>query len=129
MISLKDFKVGQKAYRVRFFVYISRKGEIQEVYFHVVGRKYVKISSSPYSPDSIASLYSFEVNEPEADGANCLVQHEDYGTHDLLFCSLKDYEDWRELQDLRKWFYEAAHNARKLSLDQLRQVKGIIEPF
>lgn len=118
MVELKDFKVGNKVYRVKDFNGIVRdnkpiKPEINEFEVVSVGKKYVTINSA----------YDYRYIECEQ---NFLKASETIGVK--LFKNKEDAEAYLKKQELVKWLCRFSVNeAEQLTLEQLRMIKNIVD--
>lgn len=117
-MTIKDFKVGQTAYiledgrRAAF-------GAAVEVEVAKVGRRYVTIRDGRRE----ARFY-----EP-ANSTTHLVEDRDCGAKHLLFLTAEAVAEHKELINLQGWMQEATSwlKVKRYSLDQLREVKKILE--
>jgi hypothetical protein len=109
-------KVGQKIYVLPINNAARREKDIKEDLIVSVGRKYFKLQNHPWSRFYIETLYE--------DGGQ-------YSPDWLCYLSLKDYEDEKETNSLRRFCEDTfGHGSNiKLTLDKLRRiVKIIAEP-
>ena len=108
----KDFKVGDKVclldygWRSNF-----DNAVLKEVTVTAVGRKYVTVNG----------CYKFYKNR-DYD----MFLSASSNSHDKLFVNVQGYEDYKEHRELVTWFNKEVE-PRTLSLEQLRQIKSIIE--
>lgn len=116
MITIKEFKKGDKVYILTPYRVRNTKPTINEGEVASVGRIYVTIGNGPYS-------HKYMNNESEF-----LYEKIDYGESRLLFKTYKDAEDYIEKTELALWLgCISVTRAEKYSLEQLRKVKEILD--
>lgn len=115
MLTVKDFKKGQKAYIVADD-YGTRENKIFEATVKTVGRKYVTLD------DSWGSRYQTCANNYLTEVVNC-------GWARMLFATEQAAKDYIELKNLVLSInIKVRHSLdSRYSLDQLRQIIEILE--
>lgn len=115
VVTLKDFKKGDKAYVVIQHTGRSQDSEIVEATVQTVGRKYVSTGEGV-----LARKYREWDEEFLYENVNC-------GEASLLFPTRKCAEEYLEKSELVRWVDSfSAGSARRCSLEQLRKVKEIL---
>lgn len=116
MITIKDFKKGDKVYTLTQNKGRNTRPTISEREVASVGRIYVTIGDGPYSQ-------KYMNRESEY-----LYEKVDFGESKLLFKTYKDAEDYIEKSDLALWLgCISVDKAKKYSLEQLRKIKEILD--
>lgn len=116
MITIQDFKKGNKA-----FILLMNRGRnseptVKEVKIQSVGRTYVTIGQGAFS------------KRYQNWNSEYLYEKVDYGESTLLFKTKEDVENYIEKCDLALWLgCLSVTKAESYSLEQLRKVKGILE--
>lgn len=116
-MTIKDFEVGQTAYILHMFTGRNHKPVIIETAVEKIGRKYVTVQhGKKYEEDSSDNPYG-------------LIETSDWGDRTFLCPSRTDAEMYVERHQLRIWLYSIGGYGRaQYTLEQLRQVKTILEP-
>lgn len=116
MITIKDFKKGDKAYILTRNRGRNTNPTISESEVASVGRTYVTIGSNAWS-----RKFTNWDTEFLYEKVNC-------GEASLLFKTMKDAEEYIEKCDIALWLGGISVNkAEKYSIEQLRKVKAILE--
>lgn len=89
---------------------------IKEMYVVAVGRKYIKVA---HTPTGRTDNYIYD------EKADVLREETNYGCPNILYLTKERIERNYEYSDLQK--YIANVNMNKLSLEQLKEIKKIIE--
>lgn len=114
-MTIKDFKAGQKAYVLRIYPGGNHGPEITETIVKNVGRKYVTVQYGGKYKES---------NNPYG-----LIEAVDWGVRTFLCPSRTDAEMYIEKHKLHAWLRRIGnYGGSKYTLEQLRQVKAILEP-
>lgn len=123
-MNIKDFKVGDEVITVideRDYVNGGRKDIIRKEKVMSVGRKYVQVTR--FGDERFIAKFSAKDYFPYG-----LVKVVNIGSHAYLFKSIEDYNNYIEYQELIRYMTrEASYKFDKLSLEQLRTIKKIIE--
>lgn len=114
-MTIKDFKVGQKAYILCMYTGRNKEPEITETVVEKVGRKYVTVQ--------YGRKYEEDLNNPYG-----LIESSDYGERTYLCPSRRNAEMYVERDRLQMWLHSVGNHGRsKYTLEQLRKVKVILE--
>ena len=127
-MELKAFKKGEKAYMLdRHY----GEEQIKEVYVVSVGRKYVNVSNTP---ETDWNKTTFKQTDCNCTGKNVLpyLEESDWNRNNrnLLFKDETGIQEFRERQELEKWFsvFRRDFNAEnKLTTEQLRKIREIVD--
>ena len=114
-VTLKDFKSGQKAYRLNMPFQKGKEAHIAEVTVRKVGRIYVTL-------DDIWNSRYVECGKEYLEK-----DYESGMDTQYLFLTKEAAETYLEEFTLRNWLLNI-HGTGKYSLQQLRLVKAILEP-
>lgn len=116
-MALKDFTIGEKVCIKCYCRYPEPHYEDRDGVIEAIGRKYITVSINGFSR-------KFEVDCRYPNKYNCVeTGHSAY----TMFKTEQDYCDYKEHEELRKWFYKLTTDSKVLSLDQLRRIKAIVE--
>lgn len=123
-MDIKDFHVGDEVIIVsneRDYVNGGRKDKIRKEKVMSVGRKYVQVTQ--FGNEHFTDKFSAE--DYFLYG---LVEVVNIGSPEHLFKSIEDYNNYIEYQELLRYMTrEASYKFDKLSLEQLRTIKEIID--
>ena len=123
-MNIKDFHVGDEVITVtneRDYVNGGRKDTIRIEKVISVGRKYVQVTR--FQNENFIDKFFAENYFPHG-----LVEVVNVGSPAYLFKSMEDYNNYLEYQELLRYITrEASYKFKKLSLEQLRAIKRIIE--
>lgn len=118
-LTTKDFSTDRPAYLLVCKGYMHYADEPTEVTVTKVGRKLVTIR---------AGLWDVRYEVPEWDKkAEYFVEKNDYGEKNMLFPSMKAFNEWKERYDLLDWFSRKCRPFEKYTTGQLRAAKAILE--
>lgn len=114
-MTIKDFEAGQKAYILCMHKGRNCGPSIIRESVKAIGRKYVTTSSDRRYFSSDRSPYG-------------LLEARDWGEETLLCPSMEDAAMHIEWKLLELWLYNISSAHKRYTLEQLRQVKAILEP-
>lgn len=118
-LMIKDFSTDRPAYLLVCNGYMHYADEPTEVTVTKVGRKLVTIR---------AGLWDMRYEAPEWDKkAEYFVEKNDYGEKNMLFPSMKAFNEWKERYDLLDWFSRKCRPFEKYTTGQLKTVKAVLE--
>lgn len=114
-MTIKGFEKGQVAYILNMHKGYNRAPTITETSVTAIGRKYVTVSNG---------------NRYETDNGNPYGLEEviDLGNRTILCPSKTDAEMYIEWKQLEIWLSKISPAYKTYTLEQLRQVKAILEP-
>lgn len=126
-MELKAFKKGAKAYMLN-----RRCEKIEEVFVVKVGRKYIYTAKEPDAPEW--GWTSFKQTDHNCTGKNILpyLEETDWNgrNRSLLFKNEAAIQEYRERQELEKWFIGFRENfyiSNSLTTEQMRKIKAIVD--
>lgn len=123
MLTIKDFKKGDKVYIVKMNFGRNTDPDVRELEVEAVGRKYVTIGEDAWT----RKFQNVELGlNPDPDYLHENVQ---YGEAALLFQTESAANDHIEKEKLKRWLSGISFpTVEKYTLDQLRAVKNILNP-
>lgn len=113
-MNIKEFRPGQEAYIVDLHTGRNEPPSIHQTKVVTVGRKYVTTNHYGKKYKTYSDPYG-------------LIEQTGWGEATYL-CPDKEKAQMRiDHEDLRLWLYKAAAHGNKYTLDQLKQVKEILD--
>lgn len=118
-MTLKDFSIGDNVYIRRYSRYPEPHYDISNGVITSIGRKYILVAISPKTNGFlIERQFTIDKDYPE----HCICPNE---TEYEMFKDETMVEKFNEHLELAMWFVR--YDGRGLSLEQLKQVKNIVE--